>query len=120
MVFVLVNFAGLLLISAIIWWFWLYKSKAQDYTDKKIIEIMVDDGVYTPSVIKVKQHQVVQLKFIRKDPNPCAAYVIFDALNISELLEVNKAKVIQLNNLKKGEFEFTCEMGMYRGKLIVD
>lgn len=115
----LVNLAGLILIGLIVWWFWLYRPKATRAAGPQPIEILVADGVYTPARIEVPVGQAVTLRFLRKDPSPCAQKVIFDALGISRDLPIDKPQELTLTPDKTGEFEFTCEMGMYRGKLVV-
>jgi len=45
--------------------------------------------------------------------------VIFEELGVSAALPVNEPHDVILVTKNKGEFEFTCQMGMYRGKLIV-
>jgi plastocyanin domain-containing protein len=116
----LVNFAGLVVIGLIIWWFWLYKpGTTKKTTGAEPIEIIADDGVYTPSRIEVTAGKPVTLRFVRKDPSPCAEKVIFSDLNISGDLEVNEPNDIKFTPQNPGEHEFTCQMGMYRGKLIV-
>ena len=114
----MVNIVGLLLILGIIYWFWLFKQKSTLVDDK--VTIVVKDGAYIPNVIQVKHNVPIKLIFVRKDPNPCAEYVVFNELNISEQLPLNKDITIMLANEKQGEFEFACQMGMYRGKIIVE
>jgi len=115
----LVNFAGLILVGLIVWWFWLSRPKAQRAVGPQPIEIIVADGVYAPARIEVPVGQSVTLRFLRKDPSPCAQKVIFDALGISSDLPIDKPQELILTPDKAGEYEFTCEMGMYRGKLVV-
>lgn len=120
MTLIIFNLCGLLLIGFIIWWFWLSTvGKATVSTNKQTIKIMVADGIYTPSVIHTKVDEQLSLEFLRKDPNPCAEKVIFAELNQSADLPVNKTYALSFIPKKTGEFEFTCQMGMYRGKLIV-
>jgi len=120
MALIAVNLIGLLLILGVVSWFWLYHTKAVFYSGDEIIDVIVDGGTYTPSIIKVKHQQPTKIRFLRKDPAPCAQWVIFDTLNISQELPVDKKLMITLKNEQKGTFEFTCQMGMYRGKLIVE
>lgn len=117
MITTIVNLAGLCLIGLIIWWFWLSKlntlTKADDF-----IEIKVKNGVYQPAFIQVKVNHPVTLRFIREDASPCAEVVVFGSLNINEQLPLHKPKDIVLTLKNIGEYEFTCQMGMYRGKII--
>jgi len=119
MIDLVINLAGFILIGLIVWWFWLYRPQAARVTGPQPIEILVADGVYTPARIEVTAGQPVTLRFLRKDPSPCAQKVIFGALGLSRELPVNKPQELTLTPEKAGEFEFTCEMGMYRGKLVV-
>jgi plastocyanin domain-containing protein len=113
------NAAGIVVMALIVWWFWLYRPKTARAAGTRPIEILVADGVYSPSRIEVPAGQAVTLRFLRKDPSPCAQKVIFDALGISRDLPIDKSQELVLTPDKAGEYEFTCEMGMYRGKLIV-
>lgn len=115
---VFINSIGLLLIGLIIFWFWFSKSKSVKATTREI-DIIVDGGVYSPSRIEIKQGDTVYLNFLRRDPSPCAEKVIFNGLNINEELPVNHSKRIKIKVSQQGEYEFTCQMQMYRGTLIV-
>ncbi len=116
----IINLAGLLLIALIIWWFWLKHTRAEKVEANSVVEIKVKDGVYQPARIQVKVGQPVTLRFIREDASPCASMVVFGQFEVSGQLAVNKPTDIVLTPKAKGEFEFTCQMGMYRGKLIVE
>ncbi|WP_020682954.1 cupredoxin domain-containing protein [Marinobacterium rhizophilum] len=116
---ILVNLVGLALIALIVWWFWLYRPQAAEAA-LGAVAITVDDGVYSPSRVRVKLNEPVTLRFLRKDPSPCAAMVIFDDLDISEELPVDRPKEISLKVDKPGTYAFTCQMKMYRGELVVE
>jgi plastocyanin domain-containing protein len=115
----LFNILGLLVIVFIVWWFWLAKPRAGAAIENGVVEVIVENGVYTPSVIQVSRGQPLTLRFLRRDPSPCAEKVIFSNLNINADLPINEPKDIQLNVDTPDSYEFTCQMGMYRGKLLV-
>lgn len=115
----LINIAGILLIALIVWWFWLYHPAATDAGDSDRV-ITVDSGTYLPARIKVSADTPVSLRFLRKDPSPCAEMVIFPDLQISETLPLNTLKVVQLPALATGEYSFHCQMQMYRGTVVVE
>lgn len=119
MITLLVNVAGIALICLIIWWFWFSKSHTSTIKIDNLIEIRVKDGVYQPSNIEAKINQPITLRFIRDDASPCAEIVVFHSLNISKQLPLHQPVDFQLNIKNAGEYEFTCQMGMYRGKLTV-
>jgi len=119
----IVNITGLVLILFVIWWFWLAKffiARRTKTVASDTIDIIVDNGVYNPAIVKIKAGEKIQLRFFRKDPAPCAEWVIFESLNISDQLPINKPHNISLKIDTPGEYPFTCQMNMYRGRLIVE
>ena len=115
---IIFNLAGFIVIALIIYWFWIAKPKALK-TSGQTITVLVKNGVYSPARIEIEAGTPVKLSFLREDPSPCAEKVIFASLNISEDLPINKEKMIELEIKQPGEYEFTCQMQMYRGSLIV-
>lgn len=113
-----INFAGLVLIGFIVWWFWLSKPRAARVATAGPVEVVVENGVYTPPVIEVPAGRAVTLRFLRKDPSPCAEQVRFDDLGIAAELPVGKPRDVTVLPGKPGEYEFTCQMRMYRGTLV--
>jgi plastocyanin domain-containing protein len=114
----LFNIIGILLILAVIIWFWLTGNKKLVVETNHPITIQVANGVYDPAQIIVKIGEPITLRFIRKDETPCAEMVIFADLNQSLQLPIDQAKSITITLPHPGEYLFTCQMGMYRGKLI--
>jgi plastocyanin domain-containing protein len=113
-----VNAAGLVLAGLIVWWFWLSKPKSQRVTSG-VIEVVVEGGVYTPARIEVAAGKSVTLRFLRKDPSPCAEKVLFDELGIAADLPIGQPVELTITPNKAGEYTFTCQMQMYRGTLVV-
>lgn len=116
---IVINLLGVLLIGLIIYWFWLSTPRKITASKTAPIEIRVKDGVYTPSHIEANKGETIRLRFVREDPSPCAAKVIFSSLNKSLELPLNGSAEIELQLQHAGEINFTCEMQMYRGKLSV-
>jgi plastocyanin domain-containing protein len=114
-----VNVIGLGLIVLIVWWFWLYKP-AEVMVDDDSLVIAVENGTYQPAHIKIAANKATQLHFLRKDASPCAELVLMPALEISESLPLNKPMSVSLPPLEAGEYEFHCQMQMYRGVLKVE
>lgn len=114
----LINGIGIVLIIFTILWFWVLKiRKKKVFEDSG--EVIVANSVYTPSTIKIPKGKKIKLRFIRKDPSPCAEWVLFPKLKIAHPLPINKPYTLEIIVDEPGEYEFTCQMGMYRGKLIV-
>lgn len=115
---IIINILGVALIAVIVWWFWLYKPNKTVVINNEIL-IEVKDGIYSPSLIQVSASQPVTLKFMRKDQSPCAETMLIPSLHISEQLKLNEVTQITLLDLSPGEYEFHCQMQMYRGVLKV-
>jgi plastocyanin domain-containing protein len=116
-----VNIIGIFLILFIILWFWIIKPKSvKKISASESIDVVVENGVYNPALIKIKSGEKIKLRFIRKDPSPCAEWVVFQKLDQSFELPVNKPHIIELKIDQPGTYEFTCQMNMYRGKLVVE
>lgn len=117
---IVVNLLGLVLAAFIVWWFWVSRGGSIARTEGNTISITVDGGVYTPSVLRIPAGEPVTLRFLRKDPSPCAEKVIFSGLDVSADLTVGQPYDLTITPEEPGEYDFTCQMAMYRGKLIVE
>jgi len=94
----------------------LYKPTLSNHKNSVII---VEDGVYKPSHIQLKAWQAQSIQFLRKDQSPCAAMLLIPQLEINEELPLNKIITIQLPAVDPGEYQFHCQMQMYKGSLLV-
>lgn len=115
---IIVTVTGSVVIAMIIWWFWFSTPKAAHVDKDTTIQIAAKDGTYQPAVIEVQAGEPLNLNFLRHDATPCAEQVVFPQLGISADLPLGRAHYIQLPALQPGTYEFTCQMGMYRGRLI--
>ncbi len=113
------NLIGFGLILSIAWWFWFYPKK-QTYATNGVLSIVVENGIYSPAIVKAQAGHPLQLNFIRKDASPCAESVIFPTLDIAETLPLKKTKTINLKQLEPGTYPFHCQMQMYKGELHVE
>ena len=114
-----INLSGVALIGIIVWWFWLYKSPSVAVQDGAI-EILVKDGVYQPSKIKLPANESTIITFTRLDSTPCAETLQIPDLDITESLLLNKKVSIEIPGLSAGRYAFHCQMKMYVGELIVE
>lgn len=117
----IVNATGLSLIALIIWYFWLYKKEGVKVADVGgIQEVKVNvKGGYDPDVIVVKQGKPVRLHFNRQESAMCSEMVIFDKIDLSAKLPEGETVTIEFTPQNKGEIPFQCQMGMLRGKVVV-
>lgn len=112
-------FAFLLAAGAVLFttW-WLFGFNIRDVFYGEEITILVKDGYYQPAEIEVSVEQSIKLRFIRQDLSACARTVTFPQLNLTYVLPYEKPVVITLPPLLRGEYEFSCPMGIIKGKII--
>lgn len=131
----LVNLMGIILVLFIAAWFWRWpkslKTNAQGQTtphsnsevssdQERLINILVDNGVYSPANITAKVGEILSLRIFRKDPAPCAASFTIEGMNIGYELPLEQAKSISINTDNPGVFIFHCQKNRYRGTLTIE
>jgi len=62
----------------------------------------------------------VRLTFRREEATACSETVVFDAFGKSAQLPQGALVPVELMPDQPGRYEFACQMGMYRGTLIVE
>ena len=120
---IVVIVGSLALIVGIAWFFWGPRRSGYraPVTSSGYQEAMVlVKGGYTPDVIVVERGKPVRLNFRREETAACSEMVILGAFGKSAKLPVGEVIPIEFLPEKPGEYEFTCQMGMLRGKLIVE
>ena len=120
---IIVTITGLALAAFVIWFFLFSKKKAKPAAESSegFQEALITvKGGYDPDVIMVKQGKPLRLNFLRQETDDCSERVIFPDFNKNAVLAPFQTTPVEFTPDKKGEFEFTCGMGMIRGKLIVE
>ncbi|MCC6175707.1 MAG: cupredoxin domain-containing protein, partial [Chloroflexi bacterium] len=77
-------------------------------------------GGYTPDVIVVQHGKPVRLNFRREETAACSEMVVFGDFGKSATLPTGETVAVELLPERPGEYEFACQMGMLRGRLIVE
>jgi plastocyanin domain-containing protein len=116
-------FIGLLVIAGIAWFFWgPRKGGARAaLTSGGYQEAMIlVKGGYTPDVIVVQHGKPVRFNFRREETSACSEMVIFNDFGKSAHLPTGETVPVEFLPEQPGEYEFSCQMGMFRGKLIVE
>ncbi len=118
-----VDVIGLALIGVIAWFFWLVKPKgvkAAATSGGYQEQMVLVKGGYTPDVIVVERGKPVRLNFIRQESASCSEMVLLPAFNRSAKLPEGETVAVEFLPKDPGEYEFACQMGMFRGKIIVE
>jgi plastocyanin domain-containing protein len=118
---ILVTVAGLSIIGWIVWYFWLWKGKTVSAVVTargwQVVDVTVKGG-YQPAAIQVQVGQPVRLNFTRREASTCGEEVILPGFGKRAHLPENQTISLEVVPDKPGEYEFTCGMNMYRGKLV--
>lgn len=120
---ILVLLAGIAVIGGIAWFFWGPRRsgvRAATASSGYQEAMVLVKGGYTPDVIVVQHNKPVRLHFRREETVACSEMVVFDAFGKSARLPTGKTVDIEFMPQQPGEYEFSCQMGMFRGKLIVE
>lgn len=118
-----VTIGGFILSLFIVWFFW-FASKSQTRVSTNSLNIqeiaITVKGGYTPDIIVVKAGSPLRMHFTRQESSSCTEMVLFPDFDKSAKLPEGQEVVIELTPEKPGEYGFQCQMGMIRGKLIVE
>jgi plastocyanin domain-containing protein len=120
---IFVILSGFMMTILIAWYFW-FAPKTQtrvavSASGAQEVAITVKGG-YTPDVIVVQKGRPVRLTFTRQESVSCSEQVLFPDFNKSSPLPQGEPTIIEFTPDTAGEFGFQCQMGMLRGKLIVE
>ncbi len=120
---IIVILTGLVMIIAIVWFFWgparsgtRAVLSAGGYQEAMILV----KGGYTPGVVIVQHGKPVRLNFRREESTACSEMVVFGDFGKSAKLPEGETVPVEFLPDRPGEYEFSCQMGMFRGKLIVE
>ncbi len=120
---VLVTLIGLAAVGAVTWFFWLKRSPgvrlpigADGYQEG----LIVVKGGYSPDTIKVRAGRPVRLVFRREETAACSERVLLPDFERSAALPTGESVAIEFIPKEPGAHQFTCQMGMLRGLIIVE
>lgn len=120
---IFVILSGIVLTILIAWYFWFAPKTqtrvAMSASGAQEVAVTVKGG-YTPDVIVVQKGRPVRLRFTRQESSACSEKVLFPDFNQSAFLPEGKQVTLEFTPEKAGEYGFQCQMGMLRGKLIVE
>lgn len=120
---IFVILSGIALTVLITWYFWFAPGTqtrvAVSESGAQEVAITVKGG-YTPDVIVVQKGRPVRLTFTRQESSACSEKVLFPDFNQSASLPEGEQVTLEFTPEKPGEYGFQCQMGMLRGKLVVE
>jgi plastocyanin domain-containing protein len=120
---ILVTLGGLALIAGIAWFFWGPRRggvRAATGSGGYQEAMVLVKGGYTPDLIVVQHGRPVRLNFRREESAACSEMVILADFDKSAQLPEGETVPVEFLPEQPGEYEFACQMGMLRGKLVVE
>lgn len=118
------QFLGIILILIVVGLYlvWLKFQRKQEQAEvsggNQEVTVLVK-GAYDPNEITVKAGIPLRIHFNRQEDADCSRFVTFDSIGIRKDLTSFGMTDVEFTPKEKGEIAFTCDMGMYQGKIIV-
>lgn len=113
---------ALILIAAIIWWFFgqhqMTTGQAQTNGNDQAATVVVKGG-YSPETVVLKKGVPATVNFDLKDSTACLSHVVFDQLGVNEDLTKQPITQVKIPTDQAGEYNFACGMNMFHGKVVV-
>ena len=120
---ILVTIGGLAVVAFIAWFFWFKQTvgvKASLVSDGYQEQMILVKGGYTPDTIRVVSGRPVRLLFRREETAACSEQVVLADFGKSSPLPTGQVVPIEFVPGDPGEHLFSCQMGMIRGRIIVE
>lgn len=77
-------------------------------------------GGYSPAVVRVRAGRPVRLEFFRNETSGCTEEVVLPDFGIRSFLPAHQTTLVEFTPERPGSYEFTCGMGMVRGRIVVE
>lgn len=95
-----------------------HQNKAKVQNGCQTIQVNVQNG-YEPATVEFKQGIPGKIIFNRSNKSACLSHVQSSTLQFNKELPLNQNIEVPINTDQKGEFEYTCGMGMFHGKVVI-
>jgi plastocyanin domain-containing protein len=120
----LVLLGGVAAIAWVNWYFFFAESSAASVAagvGAGAGEVRIEvRGGYTPSTVRVPSGRPVRLVFDRQETSGCSEEVVIPAFGVRRFLPANEETVVEIRPESPGVYEFTCGMGMLRGRIVAE
>lgn len=94
------------------------RKRSGDSVGTREVRVRVRGG-YEPDTIRAEAGVPLRIVFRREETAACSERVVFPAFGKSATLPRDRDVAVELLPEEAGEYEFTCGMGMLRGRLTV-
>ncbi|HEX8352836.1 MAG TPA: cupredoxin domain-containing protein [Pyrinomonadaceae bacterium] len=119
---IVVTLVGFGVIGWIVWYFWLWRGESVAASEAaggaQVVDVTVRGG-YQPASITAEAGRPLRLNFTRRESTPCGEEVVLPEFGRRAHLPEDRSVTVEVTPREPGEYEFTCGMNMYKGKIIV-
>jgi plastocyanin domain-containing protein len=121
----LVLLGGIAAIAWVNWYFFLAgrgpaRAAARPQADGVQEVTVVVQGGYSPGEVRVRRGGPVRIVFDRRETSGCTEELVFPDFGIRRFLPPERKTPVEFVPGSPGTYQFTCGMGMFRGKVIVE
>ena len=120
---VVVVLLGLLAVAWVNWYFFRPSGRpavlAAAAAGIQEVRVVVQGG-YRPAQVRVRAGVPVRMIFDRQETSSCSEEVVLPDFGVRRFLPAHAETPIEFTPQVAGTHEFTCGMGMLRGRLIVE
>ncbi len=95
------------------------KGQSKQTTKAQTARVVLTENGYQPGSFKLKKGVPARVTFLRQTDEGCGTEIALPEYSIRRALPLNKPVTVAFTPTKTGEFNFTCGMGMMRGKILV-
>jgi uncharacterized protein len=86
-----------------------------------VVTIKVENGGYFPEVVYARAEMPVRLRLVTNEVYTCAVAFVIPSLNVERLLKPSGVDWVDIPAQAKGTtIPFSCSMGMFTGKLVIE
>jgi len=119
---IIVTLVGFGIIGWIVWYFWLWKGESvaarEGAGGSQVVDVTVRGG-YSPALVTAEAGRPLRLNFTRREATPCGEEVVLPEFGRRAHLPEGREVSVEVTPREPGEYEFTCGMNMYKGKIVV-
>ncbi|MCZ3621316.1 cupredoxin domain-containing protein [Lactobacillus mulieris] len=110
------------IIGFIIWWFFIREVNdtelAKADQNKQKAQIVIQGG-YSPSTLFLQKGIPAEVEFLQKDSTACLAEVRSAELALDKKIAPGEKVTIKVPTDQAGEYNYSCGMNMFHGKVVV-
>ena len=115
--------AGLAAVVWVNWYFFIASGQsaaAKPNASGNDEVVVVVDGGYEPSLIRVKTGQPVRLTFDRRETNSCSDEIVIPDFGIRQFLPAFQRTTIEITPEAPGRYPLSCGMSMLHGTIVAE